>query len=432
MASTYPTPNRRSQPGRGPSRGPFPRRLPPHRGLPLPPFQFPGSALRRLGRFALGRHPLTNIALELFDLWLNDNPLQHLPGGVVRDLPGATLDCGKPHDVVISGGQTICRINQALIPGWPTSPTATSVTIWHQHPPVTGLPKGAVYDVAATYPVPAGLPKVWPRTLPKPNIETWPNEMPEVVPAVFPQADPWHAPAPGVPVPVPAPVPYPAIPGLPTHSPLGDPIRGPIAPRPPALPRAPGRPAIRPRPRTRPLPRPGPSGNPSMPPEPPGPPSNLPPNRLPANELAVSPGKAPSLNQGYHHQAPPPANTKEGKWAASAGGSPIAFAAHAGSEYSDFIDALYDALPREVKQLNENLHKDQKRIGGSIFSEGPGLNAKAKAVYNHFNQINGAKAIKNLAANGLIDRAIGTLAQGGRRTAHGMGLSKGFGLGPAI
>lgn len=73
------------------------------------------------------------------------------------------------------------------------------------------------------------------------------------------------------------------------------------------------------------------------------------------------------------------------------------------TEAKDIIDAIHEALPKKYQ------------VKG-------GLIAKTKAIYDHFDQLDMAKAVANLAANHYTDKVIGKLHSYGKKAPYGSSL----------
>lgn len=211
------------------------------------------------------------------------------------------------------------------------------------------------------------------------------------------------------PQPFPEPLPYIILPHRtpnPLVSPFTQPVRGPrpgeqpsVDPRPAPLPRVPRlppplpgwtlpvpRPGPRPSPRPSPRPGPGPAPTPGTPPRP-GEPTPSP-----------RPSPAPAPSPQPHRSEPPPGRTKEKKVQSK-------FMRLVGlfTEGTEFMEALYDAIPRHLQPGNYVLH----RKDGSTFIAkrwNPTPQQRWAAVLKHFEHIDVAKALKNLTVNEITDR----------------------------
>jgi len=209
----------------------------------------------------------------------------------------------------------------------------------------------------------------------------------------FPHWDPNTIPI-AKPVPEPQPIPYPLVPKrpvIPDHSP-NTPQRGPsVAPRTIPDPRF----AVNPGPTFVWRYRPGAGRN-----QPP--------------VLVQRPGFTPT--------SPPPKRVIEKKFALTINRSNVGYAVGrvfgVATEIIDFIDALYDALPKAVKPKIR-----QKYVG---------WDTRAKLVWQHIDQMDWNKAFDNLVLNEGEDRLIGTLAKGGKKLAQKTGRNAGFTIGPAL
>lgn len=99
-------------------------------------------------------------------------------------------------------------------------------------------------------------------------------------------------------------------------------------------------------------------------------------------------------------RGPPPLGTKEKKLRAIGAYAAIAQKAmQATTEGLDYLDALHDALPDKFKARP----KWTKELGWRAASP----QAKARALYDNFDQINWNEAVKNLIFNEVGDRILG-------------------------
>lgn len=379
---------------------PVPKPLPPlPKPVGLPRIPLPAAALGRL-------LPLVGVALTLYELWrlLNE---WNLVGGLQFYGYNNTLDCSKPKDFYNGVGGEVppatCAINQAQQP----NPEAIYlrplyIGAWDDKgahifgPPFRNSDRSAIWKRQ----VAQAEAKVSPGLLPIPKIE--PDEIPAIIPRFIPQADPWSAPSPAesfAPSPGYSPVPYEYVPYLPSVSPLGEPVRGPVPParpkpqrnpfrgpivrpiptrKPGAVPRRAPTPWVRPRgpwdipapdpsepgelPRPRNWPRPPPDVEIDTPPEATpeasegGEPTNQGPPRtvnIPASRVEFPRYGPPRYSPRAFHRAVPPGKfTKERKGPVR---YPFKFVNPA-TEACDVIKSVYKALPRKVRDLYG--HKD--------------------------------------------------------------------------
>lgn len=230
------------------------------------------------------------------------------------------------------------------------------------------------------------------RAIPRPELD--PDADPHFIPRFIPQADPWSAPPPGemfAPSPGYSPVPYEYVPYLPSVSPGGEPVRGPVPPSRPRPQRNPFRgPIVKPIPtRTRPnrtpspwvrprgpwdvpapnpsepqeLPRPTPRPRPRTDPDPGeqvhpepqtstggepdgnGPPRTV---NIPASRITW-PTRGPTRYEPrtFHRARPPGKFTKEKKGPVR---YPFKFV-NPWTEACEAIDSVYKALPKKVRDL---------------------------------------------------------------------------------
>nr|QXN72839.1 MAG: hypothetical protein [Microvirus sp.] len=84
------------------------------------------------------------------------------------------------------------------------------------------------------------------------------------------------------------------------------------------------------------------------------------------------------------------------------------------TEAGDLIDAVYEALP-------EDLRKGRRR-----------MTRKLKQIYDHYDKVDIGQAIENIIENQLEDFVIGKVGQGASKGAQRIGWHRGFGIGPAI
>lgn len=201
-----------------------------------------------------------------------------------------------------------------------------------------------------------------------PNGFSFPDVAPSLQLSVDPLSVPLHIPAPD-----PAPVPYPLIPlqiPNPFYSPFERTVRGPVAVRAPSV-------AASPR-------------------------------------FTFQPGRNPRVesNPPPHVRKPPPKGTKERKVAIAVGGIPAKIIS-AVTETADVISAIFKALPGNIKAKYGRKPQD-----------------KARAIYDHYDKVDIPRALANLLAQQVSDRAWGHIGKRSGEAARRAGKSTGFQLGP--
>lgn len=292
------------------------------------------------------------------------------------------------------------------------------------------------------------------------------NPLPAIIPQVLPEA----APAPGTPQPEPAPVPYNFVPWLPTESPVHSPIRGPSRPvrprrNPYRVPRPVRRPTRRPTPNRRPhypdrIPRPAPTEPPlteprrdpwfipfpeippladddlGVEPSPETTPEPIPapsPELVPSSNVEFLPGRKPRVRRGFHRLRRPGKRTREKKiFFGTSREYFVVRGINSATEYCDFVDALYDALPQEIR---DRVEADRGKLP-EWFHRSPGMNVpchvKAQAVWENLNALDGHKALTNLALNQVIDFVFGRAGKAAGEVGRAIGAPVGLGTGPAL
>ena len=152
------------------------------------------------------------------------------------------------------------------------------------------------------------------------------------------------------------------------------------------------------------------------------------------NEVAVaSKGTAPK----YHVSRVPPRGRKQKKFMAQ---SKLAFRAIANvfgslTEVSDFVEALWKALPKKYRYGYYALHGK----GGKIVyvrRHKAGLPQMSRDIFNHLDQIDMNGAIWNVLTNQLEDALVGKFGKAQQRASkdylNQIGRPFGFGTGPAL
>lgn len=140
------------------------------------------------------------------------------------------------------------------------------------------------------------------------------------------------------------------------------------------------------------------------------------------NDYAVSHafnGRKPLPAPRVHDREPPRRGTKERKVGVPAAMVPILKAVNALTEGLDFLDALYDALPRQAKAKWRDTNYEWLN---------PTPSAKLAAVYFHAEQIDLSQALENLVVEQLKDIAYGRIGRMGAETSRILGRPYGTGL----
>nr|QXN72824.1 MAG: hypothetical protein [Microvirus sp.] len=390
VARGYPTAHRPAAAGYSPpgfQRGAPPVPKPANDNRPPPandnnkPLKAAQTALRGLGKVAR-LHPYVRglgLALDLYDLYRAYQGQAAQPGG--WNLAGWSVDCQVGPLNYLFGGAVSCGRTAS-------QPKTTEGTIfdgggawfinfWQTRIPA-GLPNYWQGVVSARYrqnkvgPVPPPVPELGPEIPALPPIWQTPA-VPEVAPAIDPMALPI-----GQPVPVPQPLPWRVIPARrtnPWRSPSEQTQRGPVT-------RAPAR-AV------------GPT-------------------------IEIGPNGTRSIRP-QHRRARPPEGTKERKFAANIRLG-LNLATDAVTETKDAVEAIHDALPARF-QAPKNGNLDA------------GLQDMMFALWDHFDQIDMAKAIENLIKNQVEDAIIGRANRATRALDRtiGHGVNRpGSGFGPAL
>lgn len=140
----------------------------------------------------------------------------------------------------------------------------------------------------------------------------------------------------------------------------------------------------------------------------------------------------PQISPPTHAWQPPGPGVKERK--ARAANSTVA-AIFAGisavTETRDAINAVYDALPKSVRNKAWGKYAPKGQVG--VIPEVPTA-IKAALIYRHADKLDVKQAIINLALNHVEDSVIGSLSQGAQRNLNAAGYHRpvGIGAGPAI
>lgn len=197
--------------------------------------------------------------------------------------------------------------------------------------------------------------------------------------------------------------------GVPAFAPVPRPVQWPaprLEPWSPEWPEVGPRPQPNPRPRPRPNPRPDAKANPARP--------------FAQGAVEISP-YAPPRPAVARGPQPPGRGTKERKgglppWAAAVwrGVGPI-------TEASDFIGSVYEALPRRLKIA------EYKKRGRQ-----PNPAEKLEIIYRNIGSLDLGKALGNIVANEVEDRAIGKFGKALGQASANAGRPIGYGAGPAL
>lgn len=145
------------------------------------------------------------------------------------------------------------------------------------------------------------------------------------------------------------------------------------------------------------------------------------------------PGTLPKTNPkpDGHNSTPPGPGEKERKTIANPkSGGLVSWAVGTVTESIDFIEALHDALPDDVKR---HYYKDSK---GKWRRAKPSASTMLKDLYKNFDKLDLNEALKNVIINQLQDAIIGKLGARAQKEAKPflelLGRPVGFGTGPAI
>jgi hypothetical protein len=120
--------------------------------------------------------------------------------------------------------------------------------------------------------------------------------------------------------------------------------------------------------------------------------------------IGRAPPRTPTV--AAHKSAPPPANTKEQKTTLRKFAAVLTKALDTVSEYAEIIDALYDALPDDVKDRWGKGRKE--RPGDQAGQYGiDGADWKLQALYANWHRLDTEKAVLNIIKNEIEDRLHG-------------------------
>lgn len=466
------------RPPGGPPRGPT--RLPPNFTPPKPhndnfPLKkFP--LVRGLGRAV----PYLGLALSLWELYL---AYQHfLPGGaasgwtVYKTCNGTGAHWRKAGSAIHPNMSSCTDWNtfETAFPetppfSIPDTPRPYYVEQWEKGPKVfstiftfhpgtayeyAGSETGVTFEVPSSgATIPLGPPVTAPYRFdevpflqPQPEAQplrqpiTTPPFVPEPLPLLYPQPNPWSYPLPGLaPAPTPLPTPWPGVPFLPNFNPYLEPLRGPV-PTTPLRP-DPYRPYVQPDIETVPLPAFAPTALPTLPQ-----PSVIPYFPYPVTSPVpfpypqpASPATVPTTVVTFPTFGPPNITVttdlilnektkRERKVRLNQAGKVVWRVASVTGEACDSIDAFYEAIPFNIrKQYQRKLArygnytnwlaylKNQQDPNRRYYKErewGLGCDQRAALVYKHFKRVDLEKAFKNLWNNYLQDRLLGKLSKG--------------------
>lgn len=99
-----------------------------------------------------------------------------------------------------------------------------------------------------------------------------------------------------------------------------------------------------------------------------------------------------------------------------------------GTEAKDAVDAIYDALPKHIRQQTDKSGTTRK---GAMVGEGVRYSTtidKAVAIYKHYRDLDLSEAAKNLLINHFIDKIIGTMSAKGADALRKRLKASGWGL----
>lgn len=136
----------------------------------------------------------------------------------------------------------------------------------------------------------------------------------------------------------------------------------------------------------------------------------------------AGPAPGPRVRPGTMHVPKPPGpNVKEKKSKLRAGFSLALKGAYFSTEVVDFIEALYDGVQVPGYNFPPALPKE-------FLARGLSPQEKARVLYENWDAIDVQQALFNLAANQLIDLAVGTAAGNANKFATDLGITNHQGL----
>lgn len=386
------------RPSRSPARQPLKPYKPP-RPLPLPY----RPTISAAARFVLPRvYAPFALGLLAYDLWAYFGRHHGFSNN-----NGPCLSWPEINDATSNGIGTICFM-------WPIMPIPNNALnytlgersipypdflwanrVYNRNPGYTGKPYPNAGESVLAEPANAPESLQAQEHVPLPEYIPPPFVQP-LLPEGLPIFQPW---------PMPLPLPRWVVPELPKFDPFGDPIRG---PNPTPL-RDPARfPRYVPEgdpmrdPQADPLPRTRPGRLPRIEPIPtiPGLPHISPVRPLRIPDTVIPPNGGPPYHRPNSHQREKPKGPKRQKKPKMALEIAAVIARKLGqlSEVSDFIDAVWDALPEEAKTKNKGERTTPLQKAGDLFS--------------HLGDVDWDKAIENIVKNEILDRLQGKLGEG--------------------
>lgn len=227
----------------------------------------------------------------------------------------------------------------------------------------------------------------------------FPNMPSPWAPSVFPHELPIGMPSPSAP-PLNFPRPDPWSPESPSRG-----------PRPDEVPKTEPAPVPKPSPLPEPAPNPAPRPNVIQNPFP----------DAPLDSWLPSPRPTPRPQVRPQRPQPPRKNEKEKKARMGAVAGAIWAAFGPITETVDFVDVLYEALPRNIKRDAYN------KLGRQ-----PNPIERAELIYRNINQMDVGKALTGWAQNEIEDFIIGKFGKGVGKASQKDGRPIGYGAGPAI
>jgi hypothetical protein len=133
---------------------------------------------------------------------------------------------------------------------------------------------------------------------------------------------------------------------------------------------------------------------------------------------------------GDHQFQRPGRNTKEKKTRVSTAGTAIRVVFDAVSEVRDFVQALWDALPRDKQTRVRQVPKSKRYYG--VRYQHPTLQQMLADLYNGLDDVDWNKAFDNVMENEIKDRAYGKLGRVSGQAGAALGKPVGVGLGPTF